>query len=176
MYIKTDMSDINAQIRKSRNQGLIAYVEPKKETQNKIRKKSDFGYKTFEDKYSDMENAVENFTPSDLVFFFRAKAKESGVKYIIANMKRDLGVMKKALDNGYSASEVCLMIEFLFCKEQGYLTKDSLQPTILISKYCNTIYKDSLDWANDCYKPKTSTKPVREWNDNSEDETKIGKW
>ena len=85
--------------------------------------------------------------------------------------------MKKALDNGYTAREICLMIEFIFSKEQNYLEKGKVQPTILVSKYCNTIYNDSLLWANDEYTPSAPKHQyTREWNESSEDNIKIGEW
>lgn len=71
------------------------------------------------------------------------------------------------------------MIEFLFNSNQNYLDKTSLQPTVLISSWCNTIYRDSLLWVDDKYSPKTSKpkREKREWDRETEtDNAKIGEW
>ena len=72
------------------------------------------------------------------------------------------------------------MIEFIFCSNQNYLDISITQPTVLASTWCNTIYRDSIAWANDEYDPNdrpVSKKPVREWKgDTSTDKAKVGEW
>ena len=138
--------------------------------------------KTFEDKYAHLEDTVDSFTTSDLVYFFREKAHESGVKYVIANMKRDMGIFKK-LQASYTPREICLMIEFIFTSNQNYLDITNTQPTVLVSSYCNKIYRDSLLWADDKYYPdeprptKKQQIQKREWkNDIKGESATIGAW
>ena len=137
---------------------------------------------SFYEKYGHLEETVDSFTTSDLMYFFREKARENGVKYVIANMKRDMGIFKK-LQVNYSQREICLMIEFIFSSNQNYLDKSITQPTVLASSFCNRIYRDSLLWANDEYDPDSSNISApkrsqnREWGEHSEEESaKIGEW
>ena len=116
-------------------------------------------YSSFLDKYNHLSETIDSFKTQDLMYFFREKARESGVKYVIANMKRDMGIFKKLQEN-YTPREICLMIEFIFCSNQNYLDITITQPTVLSSSWCNTIYRDSLLWAEDAYEP-TERKTTR---------------
>lgn len=145
-------------------------------------KKSSDPYSSFLDKYNHLSETIDEFKTQDLMYFFREKARESGVKYVIANMKRDMGIFKKLQDN-YTAREICLMIEFIFCSNQNYLDISITQPTVLSSSWCNTIYHDSILWANDQYEPleKTTTRKERinrrEWQrEVTGEKTNIGDW
>ena len=71
-------------------------------------------YSSFLEKYGNLSETVDSFKTQDLMYFFREKARESGVKYVIANMKRDMGIFKKLQEN-YTPREICLMVEFIFC-------------------------------------------------------------
>ncbi len=151
-------------------------------TETKKRQSSTSRAKSFDDKYSRLEEEIDSFNSYDLMYFFQRKASENGVKYVIANIKRDLGVFKKLLGN-YTAREICLMIEFIFTSDQNYLDKSLTQPTVLISGYCNKIYHDSMLWVEDEYFPtedtpkKSKSKPQREWNRQSKnDSANIGDW
>ena len=144
--------------------------------------KSSDPYSSFLEKYHHLSETIDSFKTQDLMYFFREKARESGVKYVIANMKRDMGIFKKLQDN-YTPREICLMIEFIFFSPQNYLDTSATQPTVLASSWCNTIYRDSLLWAEDAYEP--VTKPVtkkehikkREWQREVTDEkATIGEW
>ena len=144
-------------------------------------KKSD-PYSLFLDKYHHLSETIDEFKTQDLMYFFREKAQESGVKYVIANMKRDMGIFKKLQEN-YTPREICLMIEFIFCSNQNYLDISITQPTVLSSSWCNTIYRDSILWANDEYEPveKTITKKERikkrEWQrEVTGEKANIGEW
>lgn len=144
-------------------------------------KKSD-PYSSFLEKYHHLSETIDSFKTQDLMYFFREKAKESGVKYVIANMKRDMGIFKKLQEN-YTPREICLMIEFIFCSNQNYLDITITQPTVLSSNWCNTIYRDSLLWVEDQYEPveKRVTKrehiKKREWQrEVTEEKTTIGEW
>ena len=146
------------------------------------RPKSSDPYTSFLDKYNHLSETIDSFKTQDLMYFFREKARESGVKYVIANMKRDMGIFKKLQEN-YTPREICLMIEFIFCSNQNYLDISITQPTVLSSSWCNTIYRDSILWANDEYEPveKTVTKKdrikKREWQrEVTGEKTMIGEW
>ena len=138
------------------------------------------GYDEFLHKYENLEEYFEDLNTKDLVFFFRQKAEEAGVKYTISNMKRDLGIFKK-LRNDYDISEILLMIEFIFSGDQTYLDITHTQPTVLSSNWVNTIYPDSLLWAKDEYidkktiTTKTKRNEKREWK-SSKKKKKIGEW
>lgn len=163
------------------------------ESVNKSRQKSTFSrgynssrssdpYFSFMEKYNHLSDCIDSFNSRDLMYYFREKAKESGVKYVISNMKRDLGIFKK-LQSDYTVREICLMIEFIFFSEQDYLDKTITQPTVLVSGWCNTIYRDSILWAKDEYVPtpkapsKTERIKKREWQrEVTEEKTSIGEW
>ena len=176
-------SHLSLQFREMLGQEEVEYKPPKKQKkQIQDRNITSDKYRLFLSKYWDLENNIEKFTPLDLVYFFREKANENGVKYVIANMKRDIGILKRVLKS-YTKQEICLMIEFLFCSNQDYLDIYSLQPTILASSWCNTIYRDSMLWLEDKYVPKkvinSRDKQIlnREWKKESEDTSiKIGEW
>lgn len=146
------------------------------------RPKSSDPYSSFLEKYHHLSDTVDDFKTQDLMYFFREKARESGVKYVIANMKRDMGIFKKLQEN-YTPREICLMIEFIFCSDQNYLDASVTQPTVLASSWCNTIYRDSLLWAEDQYVPterKTSKREQiqkREWQrEVTGEKAMIGEW
>jgi hypothetical protein len=139
-------------------------------------------YQSFLDKYENLAETIDEFKTQDLMYFFREKARESDVHYVIANMKRDMGIFKRLREN-YTSREICLMIEFVFCSGQKYLDIKNTQPTLLASNWCNTIYNDSIAWANDEFDPnaysskKTSAKKNREWGKApKEEKTVIGAW
>jgi hypothetical protein len=133
-------------------------------------------YQNFLNKYNDLERYMDSFGTQDLMYFFREKARDCGFKYVISNMKRDMGIFKR-LQSNYEPNEICLMIEFLFSSEQDYLDPATLQPTILASGWCNTIYSDSLLWVDDKYVPKTKKKHSnREWQGNNGESATIGGW
>jgi hypothetical protein len=179
--VKQDTQDLIQTFRNSRNQCLVPMKEAPPNKREPFSKgyghsniKKQEKYDVFLDKYNDLENTIDTFNSSDLVYFFREKAQESEIKYVIANIKRDLGIFKKLLDR-YSAKEICLMVEFLFISEQNYLKKESIQPTLLLSAWCNKIYQDSLLWVDDKYTPDKIK--VREWQGNpEEDKAEIGVW
>jgi hypothetical protein len=186
--MKHNTTDLANAFRQARRQCLVTPVEksvdsvdksPFKKGYTESRKHSNVSsdrYSSFLKKYEDIENTVDEFTTQDLMYFFREKAREAGVKYVIANMKRDMGIFKK-LQASYSQREICLMIEFIFFSDQNYLDKSITQPTVLISAWCNTLYKDSIAWANDEYIPAPRhSKPVREWQSDSDNTSKVGDW
>ena len=147
-----------------------------------IPKKSSDPYSSFLDKYNHLSETIDDFKTQDLMYFFREKARESGVKYVIANMKRDMGIFKKLQEN-YTPREICLMIEFIFCSNQNYLDTTITQPTVLSSSWCNTIYHDSILWANDEYEPtervvsKKERIKKREWKrEVTGEKANIGEW
>lgn len=189
---KKSVMDLANSFRESRKQCLVTPVEKSVDNVEKSSRPFKTGYSesrkrnvtsdrytAFLQKYEDIENTVDSFTTNDLMYFFREKAKEAGVKYVIANMKRDLGIFKK-LQADYEPREICLMIEFIFFSEQTYLDKEITQPTVLSSTWCNTIYRDSIAWANDEYDPNfkpVKQKSTREWKGNtSTDSAKVGEW
>ena len=169
--------------RKKRNTTPSATAPQKSKGVRKDRNGLAKPYDRFLRKCEDLASNIDSFTVEDLVFYFQAKAKEAGIKYVVANKGRDCGAIKKVQSN-YSNGEICLMIEFLFQSEQDYLDPTGLSPTILLSAWCNKIYNDSLAWANDEYVPNAGKKTAvqasvakREWKKTSaKGEVKIGEW
>jgi hypothetical protein len=186
---RVNTDDLVKAFRESRNQSLSKVKENEKRPQQKSpfergnnqnlqkRNTSSDKYQNFLNKYLDLENNIDSFKTQDLMYFFREKARDCGYKYVISNMKRDMGIFKRLQDN-YEPNEICLMIEFLFTSEQDYLDPSTLQPTVLASSWCNKIYSDSLLWVDDKYVPKVKKKHSnREWQgDSNNDRATIGGW
>ena len=172
----TDLSDC---FRRARGQSTesSANTDIKGVTDRKSKSIQSTSYERFLSKYRDLEHSFLRFNTQDLVYFFREKSRESGAKYVIANMKRDMGIFKRLQEN-FSISEILLMIEFIFSGDQTYLDIHRTQPTVLASNWVNTIYRDSVDWANDCYSEKKSSNKNdnREWKKSSNSKKKIGEW
>lgn len=164
------------QIEKSVGEVPVHIERPHKSSPQRGSKRKS-SYEAFCEKYERLETEIDDFKSPDLMYFFQRKAAEVGIKYVIANMNRDLGVFKKLLSN-YTPREICLMIEFIFNSNQDYLDKAITQPTVLISGFCNKIYRDSMLWVEDKYSPdsKPKNRPQREWVKNSSNSAKIGDW
>ena len=173
-YMRTN-SDLMRAFRETRKQVQGSYGN----TVRKVSKRKSSTPKTtknkvsFSEKYADLENWIDKFTASDLVFFFVEKAKEAGVKYVVPNMAKECGMFKNFLKK-YTSKEICLMIEFVFNSNQDYLDKSTFSPSLLVSAWCNTIYRDSMLWVDDKYRPKNSN---REWSGEATDnKASIGEW
>lgn len=138
-------------------------------------------YQVFLYKYERLEEYLDKFSTRDLLYYFREKAQENGYKYVIANIKKDMAIMKRAKEH-YENKDICAMIEFLYNSDQDYLDKETLSPNLLVSSWVNTIYYDTQKWLEDEYVPKsqkTKHNSKREWQGkapNNESVTKIGEW
>ena len=148
----------------------------------KERPVSNTPYDSFIRKYCDLENSIDKLGTRDLVYYFRELSQESGFKYVISNMKKDMAIMKR-LKTHYSNREICGMIEFLFESDQDYLDKSRLSPNILASSWVNTIYADMKLWVEDKYIPRSVQKKSknnikhREWDKteaNTDNDVNIG--
>lgn len=143
---------------------------------SKPKRQSD-AYSIFLRKFNDIEKSIDTFKTRDLVYYFREVAEESGYKYTISNIKKDMGIFKR-LQDSYTPREICSMVEFLYKSEQDYLDKPRLSPNLLVSNWVNTIYADTCDWVEDKYIPKSKKKhTTKEWVQpiDSED-TGVGEW
>lgn len=154
----------------------------KKEPPRKRKNRSKTHYDVFLKKYEDLENRIDDFNTQDLVFYFREIAKEHGYKYVISSMPKEMAIMKR-VEKDFDNKEICAMIEFLFESDQDYLDKNGLTPSILGSRWVNTIYADTKKWINDEYVPnsvkerKKSNVKQREWDKkiaDTDDDVKIG--
>lgn len=176
MGIKVSNSDLDKAFREIRRQETtVQQNDVKFKERNTVTE-----YDTFMVKYKRLPNSAEGFTTKDLVYFFREKAGESGVKYVINNFPRDMAVFKRLKEN-YSIPEILLMIEFLFSGDQTYIRTSGTAPTVLISGWGNKIYSDSILWADDEYieQPKKKDRTSkREWNKSADKKSysKIGEW
>lgn len=167
---KLDMGELADEFRDVRGQST-QYSAPVKGN-----KKPSTQYENFYRKYTNLEESIDSFGVTDLVYYFREIAKENGHRYVITNIVKDKAVFKRVLSN-YSVREVCAMIEFIFESDQDYLDKDRTTPNVLYSAWVNTIYADMNLWLEDKYVPKSKkTKQHRgEWNsDSSSDDSVVG--
>lgn len=137
-------------------------------------------YEAFLARYNNCDVTVmENFSTRDLVYYFREISQQNGGHYVIANMKKEMAIMKRIREN-YTNKEICAMIEFLFLSEQDYLDKSRLSLGILSSNWCNTIYADMQLWVDDKYTPKSAVRASKrkqsqhEWSSDSDDDSEIG--
>lgn len=187
---KCDTEDLKKLFRNARDQETIADNSKESYTFKKPNEGKaaalDDGYDNFLEKYHNLnENTILAYAPKDLVYHFREVSRRNGFSYVIANMKRDVGLFKTALKR-YNAWEICLMIEFIFESGQEYIAKDTVQPTIIISSMCNSIFADAVKWHNDEYVPsvkKISAPHMRlreerftTENDVGTRKAKIGEW
>lgn len=173
--INKDISKFMASCRESRGQT----TEPPKRQEAPTRLRRNLTpYDSFLKRYDDLENSIDDLGTRDLVYYFREIAGENGYKYTIANIKKDMAIMKRLKEN-YSNREICGMIEFLYTSEQDYLDKNRLSPNVLASGWVNTIYADMNLWVNDEYVPKKAKKSLKthEWDKSvagTDNNTKIG--
>lgn len=150
------------------------YVPPKSQRQG-----GSTPYENFLKKYNDLENHIDSFKTRDLAYFYREVSEESGHRYVMSNIKKDMAIFKRLQEN-FTSREICCMIEFLYLSEQDYLDKDRLSPNLLASQWVNTIYADMKLWVDDKYAPKSKKKHQnREWSapvDETSSSSKIGEW
>lgn len=140
------------------------------------RRRDNTPYDSFLRKYNSLEETIDDLGTRDLVYYFREVAEENGFKYVIANMKKDMAIMKR-LREQYSNREICGMIEFMYESEQDYLDKKRLSPNVLASQWVNTVYADMQLWVEDKYVPRKSKpkySPKGEWNYDDNEKTTIG--
>ena len=160
-------------VEKPKRNKVSSYVPPKSQ------REQESPYTTFLRKYNDLENTIESFKTRDFVYFFRQVAEDSGYKYVISNIKKDMCIFKR-LSESYTPTEICCMVEFLYQSEQDYLDKSRLSPNILASQWVNTIYADMQLWVEDEYTPKSKKKHIkREWTTPVSDlssSSEIGEW
>lgn len=173
--INKDIRGVISSFRESRGQSS---EPPKKAEAPKRGKKTLTYYDLFLRKYADLEHHIDDLGTRDLVYYFREIAGENGYNYMIANIKKDMAIMKRLKEN-YSTREICGMIEFLYTSEQDYLDKNRLSPNLLVSQWVNTIYADMQLWVNDEYFPKKAKKSLKthEWDNSvagTNNDTKIG--
>lgn len=161
----------------SRDSNLKA---PKSSKPTRKRKKNSVD--AFKEKYANLSNTIDTFGTKEILYLFRQIAEDSGYKYVIANFKKDMGIMKRLREN-YTNKEIWDMIDFLYNSEQDYLEKSKLSPNILVSGWCNTIYADSQlyikgEYTNGFKKKskRTSQLKNREWSNNKQTTSKVGEW
>lgn len=147
---------------------------PAKEEPKRQRKNTSYSpYDSFKKKYENLEEYIDDFSTRDLMYYFREISEDSGYRYVISNIKKDMAIMKR-LKTNYSNREICGMIEFLYMSDQDYLEKDRLSPNLLVSQWVNTIYADMQLWVDDKYIPKskkTKKKSKGEWDNTQEENT-----
>lgn len=120
----------------------------------KKKKTSSPQYDSFLKKYNNLEENIDSLNNRDLVYYFRKIAEDSGYRYTISNIQKDMHIFK-VLRQSYDSREICGMIEFLYLSDQDYLDRERLSPNILASRWINTIYADFKLWVEDEYIPKS---------------------
>lgn len=193
---RKEAEDLRQSFRSARGQDQIAHRDAphpkKKPVENSVKsvdnskkrfvkpaaKKSSEPYQEFLEKYHNIDLRIDDFTPRDLMYYFKEISRKNKCNYVIANMNRDIGVMKRVLEDR-SPREICAMIEFIFESGQKYIDVRSVQPTILSHSISNKIYGDMSLWVEDQYVPEEETpKPKqvvkkREFQDTGEKFTSI---
>ena len=93
---------IISSFRNSRRSVLIGSQEEVKVEKKSVhippknqRSKSNSPYQSFIVKFSNLEENIDNFKTRDLVYYFREIAELNGYKYVISNIKKDMGIMKR---------------------------------------------------------------------------------
>jgi len=148
-------------------------------TRKRERKKGNTHYERFRIKLMDKD--YESFNSVDLVFYFREVASEAGYRYSISDYKIEARCMKNLLEN-YSRTEICGMIDFVFNSEQEYMDRRRFSPSLLVSRWRNSIFPDSQDWLEGKYNAKPKTKrqlqlEKREWTPTGKPRSAaIGEW
>lgn len=174
--IKRDVAEFRASLGQS--------TETPKPTAQRPRKSSgtqpyDVFMRKFNALTEDNPEQWDEFGTRDLVYYFREIARGAGVHYVIANIQKDMAIMKRLREN-YTNAEICAMIEFLFTSEQDYLDKHHLSPNVLASQWVNTIYADTNLWIEDKYVPASVAKSGKrkksqhEWDTDDHNTSKIG--
>lgn len=170
--IPRNTKSIVSEFRSSRNQTTAT---PPRTEPRKKRQTGNSPYESFLAKYRDLENTIDDLKTRDLVYYFREIAEENGHRYVIANIQKDMAIMKRLRQN-YSNREICGMIEFLYESDQDYLDKNRLSPNLLASNWVNTIYADTQLWVDDKYVPKSKKQKKtrkfddREWNSDKKED------
>lgn len=162
----------------SRSEILAEFKKVKNKCKKMEEKKPEKKVQSIEEKFlcklDNFKDNVDLFNSNDLLMFFIYNTEKSGVRYVPSLIK-DRGVLSKVQGN-YTNQEICLMIEFLFNSDQDYLDKHTLRPTILLSGWQGSIFRDSNLWVDDLYKPKSKKNQAeREWVSKKAD-VKVGVW
>lgn len=186
-YLSTEVEVENAKVeRRNRvidlskyNVGFEQVVDKETRPPNPCPTKGQY-YEKYLAKYE--KGNLSKFSSRDIMYFFKDTAEANGVKYVVSNMKRDMRTYNLAKEKGYTVEEILAMIEFLFTSGQKYLDIRTLNPSILISGWCNKIYQDTMLWLDDKYDPNVTTPKSnytqsREWKDNNDEvKSSIGEW
>lgn len=185
-YLNIDVEYENAKVqRRERTIDLSKYNVGFEQVQNKEKRPPNpcKSNSQFYDSYrAKLEKGnISKFNSRDIMYFFRDTAEENGVRYVIANMQKDMRTYNLAKSKGYSVEDILAMIEFLFTSGQQYLDPKTLHPGILITGWCNKIYQDTQLWLEDKFDPNVKFKnnftQQREWQDNNEEvKSTIGEW
>lgn len=109
------------------------------------------------------EGKFSEFTDVDWLEYFRYKASEHNVKYIIGNYFKEQSTMK-GLINRYTHDEIKTMIDFLWdCKHDLFIGK-VIGVYLLSMSFgaINSVYQSALEWRDGTYK--TSSQKKKELN------------
>lgn len=121
------------------------------------------GWQSFIDKLS--AEQYDKFTCEDLLFYFKQKSDNTGIKFVITNKAKGMKVFANLLKT-YNIEEVMTLIDYYFSKEQTWIDVSKQNITALYSGFTNRLYTESQKWAgND-----------REWNKSVDNTTRIGDW
>lgn len=166
--MKRDTSDIKDLFRERRNQ---AQTSAKKVL---IKKKQ-----TPKPQRAYMTKAIENYSSADILWYYRDKLTEKGIKYYTSQKldmryMRNIKIAQQTMDNEF----ILKMYDFLIDSGQNYLDMRKTNPDIIISGWANKIIADTQDWIDGTYNetPKNSKFKNREYEKVADEQSSIGEW
>ena len=120
---------------------------------------------------------IESFKSGEVLYFFYDLLKEhhKNRKYFIGNLPREKHQIKIAIER-YGVVKVMEMVEYLLTSNQKLLKIGTFSPSILSTKWGNTISVLTDEWINDS--SDAPSESSREWGkvDTSEYRVSIGEW
>lgn len=151
----------------------IQRLSGRKATKTATNRKDLMNYKLSKGKFKD-------FDEKDWFQYFVLKAKQNNVRYLQRNYAKDYAILKSIMGE-LSPEEIKNMIDFVWdCDHDIYSPKSTMGIWILSKGWINTIYQNSVLWAEGKYKPKNAPMRNREWVDEAsvkptEEEVKVDK-
>ena len=140
------------------------------ESIKKGNKKPNRGYKSTPSK-----KGVDDYNSRDILSIYKHLAEKNGYKFY-SNQSSDIRYMKniKQIMETFDNEAIIDMYKFLFESGQTYLDMRKCTPAILLTGWCNRIVADTQDYLDGTFK--NSTRPVREYEGDEDEESTIGEW
>lgn len=109
----------------------------------------------------------QEFDHNDWIEYFKHKADQHGIRYIVGNFMKEQSVIK-SLMRELHWDAIKGMIDFIFDSDQDITDKRTASIYLLSSGWINTMYQNSQLWLSGEYTPRSqkkndTPKRVREW-------------